>query len=179
MIKNNFIIGIFLVNTTLWMSYVYFLRGESNMLESELWNKIIFKERMPMLIMASIAYLLNLILAIYIYMNKYIHTISLQVVFISYIAYYILQLLFIPLLLKYTHFNLMKLDKESSQYKFLLQLLLIIVIIPMGVIMIYGIKEAMALYKKNKLLSIVIFLCSVLPFLHVLINDAYRFGFFF
>ena len=112
-------------------------------------------------------------------MNKYIHTTSLQVVFISYIAYYILQLLFIPLLLKYTHFNLMKLNKQSSHYKFLLQLLLIIVVIPMGIIMIYGIKESMALYKKNKLLSIFIALCSILPFLHVLINDAYRFGFYF
>ena len=98
MIKNNFIIGIFATNTILWVSYIYFLRGETNMLDSELWNKILLKDRMPMLIMASIAYILNILLAIYLYMNKYIQTTSLQILFISYIAYYLLQLFQVSLI---------------------------------------------------------------------------------
>jgi hypothetical protein len=180
MIKNNFIIGIFATNTILWVSYIYFLRGETNMLDSELWNKILLKDRMPMLIMASIAYILNILLAIYLYMNKYIQTTSLQILFISYIAYYLLQLLFIPLLQQYTHFHLIRSDKQSRLYQLLVQLLLVIVVIPMGIIMVYGVQESIQLYKKNnKILAICIAICSILPFLHVLINDAYRFAFFF
>ena len=179
MIKNNFILGIFVVNSILWASYVYFLRGETNMLKSELWNNVPFKERTPMLVMASIAYILNLALAVYLYMNKYVSSTSLRIVFISYIVYYVLQLLFVPLLLRYTHFKLTNTTKEAQLYRWLVQLLLIIVVIPMGVIMVYGIYEATTLYKKNKYMSLCIAGCSILPFLHVLINDAYRFGFFF
>ena len=73
----------------------------------------------------------------------------------------------------------MNLNDKSLIYRRLIQILLILVVIPMAVIMIYGVKESIVLYKKNKLLSIFIFLCSIIPFLHVLINDAYRFGFYF
>ena len=179
MLKNNFIIGIFVVNSLLWMSYVYYLRDQTSMLESELWNNIIFKERIPMLVMATIAYVLNIVLALYFYLYKYVNTMSLQIIFISYVTYYILQLLFIPLLQQYTHFNLMHMDKEATYYKLLLRILLIIVVLPMGILMIFGLKESKKIYKKNKILSIFIAICSIVPFLHVLINDAYRFGFFF
>jgi len=96
----------------------------------------------------------------------------------AYVAYYVLQLLFVPLLLVYTNTTLVK--KQNNIYKILIQLLLMIVVVPMFIIMIYGLKETFSTYTKNKkYTALMLGLSSVLPFLHVLINDAYTFGFTF
>ena len=55
-----------------------------------------------------------------------------------------------------------------------------IVVVPMFIIMIYGLKETFFTYTNKKTYTALILgLSSMLPFLHVLINDAYKFGFYF
>ena len=177
--NNTFMFGITFINILLWGSYSYFLKDQTNMIRSELWNNIQIKERMPLLIMASIAYLLNIFLALYFYIYKYLQSTSITVIFASYMIYYILQLFFIPLLIKYTNIHSVGLTKKANYYKLLIRLLLIIVVIPMGIIMVYGLQESKKIYTSNKLLSAIVALSAIVPFLHVLINDAYLFGFYF
>jgi hypothetical protein len=176
--RKTFLVSIVVVNVLLWVSYVYFLKGETNMLDSALWNNIQKNDRYPLLLMAAAAYILNVVLAVCLAYSKHLRKEQLRIVLYAYVAYYVLQLLFVPLLLVYTHTTLVK--KQNNIYKILIQLLLMIVVVPMFIIMIYGLKETFFTYTKNKkYTALMLGLSSVLPFLHVLINDAYTFGFTF
>ena len=176
--RKTFLVTIVVVNLLLWVSYVYFLKGETNMIDSKLWNNIQSDERYPLLVMAGIAYILNLVLAVFLAYSKHLQKDQKYIVLYAFVAYYVLQLLFVPLLLVYTHTTLVK--KQNNIYKILIQLLLMIVVVPMFIIMIYGLKETFYEYtNKKKYTALILGLCSILPFLHVLINDAYTFGFNF
>ena len=176
--RKTFLVTIVVVNLLLWVSYVYFLKGETNMIDSKLWNNIQSDERYPLLVMAGIAYILNLVLAVFLAYSKHLQKDQKYIVLYAFVAYYVLQLLFVPLLLVYTHTTLVK--KQNNIYKILIQLLLMVVVLPMFVIMIYGLKETFYEYtNKNIYTALILGLSSILPFLHVLINDAYTFGFNF
>ena len=169
--NKQFIVYIIVINILLWISYIYFLKNESNMIQSTLWNNIKKTDRMSLLLMASISYGLNILLSFYFAYSNNLNKQSIHIVLLSFISYYFLQIFFIPLLQSYTNKS-----THKNIYKIMIQLLLIIVVIPMGIIMFYGIQTAVIEYKKNKYISIAILLCSIAPFLHVLINDAYIFG---
>jgi hypothetical protein len=176
--RKTFLVTIVVVNLLLWVSYVYFLKGETNMIDSKLWNNIQQNERYGLLLMAGIAYILNLVLAVFLAYSKHLKKDQLRIILYAYIGYYVLQLLFVPLLILYTNTTLVK--KQNNIYKILIQLLLMIVVVPMFIIMIYGLKETFFTYTNKKTYTALILgLSSMLPFLHVLINDAYKFGFYF
>ena len=172
-----FLGSVFIVNIVLWLSYIYFLKGETNMNHSSLWNNVNLNERQSLLIMAGIAYILNILLALFFAYSKNVEQKKLNIILCAYVSYYVLQLFFLPLLILYTK---NKIVKQKNIYKLLIRLLLIIVVIPMFIIMVYCLKEMFYTYtNKNVYTSIIVGLCSILPFLHVLINDAYVFGFTF
>ena len=176
--RKTFLVSIVVVNVLLWVSYVYFLKGETNMLDSALWNNIQPDERYGLLVMAGIAYIFNLVLAVFLAYSKHLKKDQLRIILYAYIGYYVVQLLFVPLLILYTNTTLVK--KQNNIYKILIQLLLMIVVVPMFIIMIYGLKETFYVYTNNKkYTALILGLSSMLPFLHVLINDAYKFGFYF
>ena len=142
----------------LWLSYWYMFSTTKNV--SIFWASINKNFHDYFLTAAGIAYLLNLILIFYFVFSKNIDKTNLKIITNSIIIYYGLQLFFLPFV------------------KFLqpifTQILLFICVIPLFFIMIVSIKEALV---TNKIIDkIILLVCSILPFLHVLINDAILYG---
>lgn len=142
----------------LWISYWYMFSTTKNI--KIFWASINKDYHMYFLIMAGIAYLLNLILIIYYTFLKNIDKNNLHIITWCIIFYYGLQLLFLPFV---------KFLKPIFS-----QILLFMCVIPLFIIMTISIKEA--LLAKNILDKTILLVCSIIPFLHVLINDAILYG---
>lgn len=142
----------------LWFSYWYMFSTTKKI--NIFWASVNKNYHNYFLTAAGIAYLLNLILILYFVFSKNTDKSSLKIIIWSIIIYYGLQLFFLPFV------------------KFLkpifTQILLFICVIPLFFIMIVSIKES--LITSNIIDKIILLVCSIIPFLHVLINDAILYG---
>ena len=156
---NKLLLNILIITQfILWISYWYMFTTTKNL--SIFWGNVNKNFHNYFLTSASLAYILNLILIIYYIFSKNIEKSNINIINWSVFTYYSLQLLFLPFV------------------KFLkpifTQILLFICVIPLFLIMMVSINQS---FYTNKIIDkIILLVCSIIPFLHVLINDAILYG---
>lgn len=143
-----------LVNLILWLSY---LRDKIS--ESDFGRISDTGLRMYMLIFAGLAYLANLLFVFILISKTDISNLDYKIVIFSILAYYILQLFFIPLVR----------NSLKTNNKIYVRLLLIICCIPIFAL------AAISLKYKYLILKIL----SFFTLAHVLFNDSLLYGFLF
>lgn len=141
-----------LTQVALWTGYKYQLEGPA----SNYWGKIPKSKWMPILTVASIAYLLNL----YLLINLSFHNLdkkTVAIVIFSVLLYYGMQMFFLPLA---------KHAVTTNGSRWPVRILLLACIVPMLVLAIVGIKNGY-------------YISAILPLLHVAFTDAFSYGFAF
>ena len=138
----------------LWISYIIMIKKYD--LEI-FWGNIEKKYRYSFLLFASIAYFMNLCIFIYyIFYKQY----NKNNIYLSLLIFYGLQLFFLPSMV--------------LSNKLIMKILLFICIFPM-LYLVYDIYKY-EIKGKKLITKIFLYIFTIIPFLHVFINDFIRFG---
>ena len=158
--QKNLLILIIFTQIILWSSYLWIIPRYNIKL---FWGKIPKSDWKEFLLFALIAYILNIMLYLYFCFTDNISDKIIFNVIITLLIYYGLQMFFLPLTL--------------TKNKLLIKILLGICVIPLLYLTNIAYKETIKvnnIYKK-----IFLIITSIVPLLHVFINDFIRYGFAF
>jgi hypothetical protein len=150
--------SVVITQVLLWVSYAIILPKHD---QAEFWGRIPESRWKPMLFMAMAAYLLNLAVYAYFYVNPGIT--DLWNVAYTALLYYTLQLFFLPIAL--------------TKNRILIRALLLFCVIPIALLSFISVKAAFA--ADSLVHKAFLVLSGVTPFLHVLINDFLVYSFQF
>lgn len=150
----------------LWLSYYIFFKTTRTDLRN-LWGEVPGQLHTPLLGFATISYIINIWLLIDLARTNDLSREDETIIITCVLLYYISQLLFLPMADKVAN------NRMSKTY---MQSLLIFCVIPFIVISGVVIRSSVQKNKKNRVFHI---FASILPLLHVLIDDAILYGFLF
>ena len=139
------------VQLALWASYAILIPKQSTM---TLWGRIPQSHHMYYLLMALVAYVLNLIFILYTGGKRNTSTSMVVQVLICMLVYYGMQFFFIPFLM--------------SQKIKAMRILLALCIIPIGYLVYVGIRM---MKHSGPFQKVLILVSTIVPLLHVAIND--------
>ena len=144
----------------LFSSYYYIIPKHNS---SEFWGNIPENKWEYYLKVALIAYILNLLLYLYFSLKKNIDETTIFYVLLTLLSYYGLQMYFLPIVL----------TKNKSH----IRLLLGICVIPIFYLAVLAYNQTKKIINSNE--KIFLYITSILPFLHVLINDFLKYSYEF
>lgn len=144
----------------LFSSYYYIIPKHNS---SEFWGNIPENKWEYYLKVALIAYILNLLLYLYFSLKKNIDETTIFYVLLTLLSYYGLQMYFLPIVL----------TKNKSH----IRLLLGICVIPIFYLVVLAYNQSKIIINSNE--KIFLYITSILPFLHVLINDFLKYSYEF
>lgn len=156
--KDFLAISVAATQVLLWLSYAVILPRYD---QSEFWGRVPQSHWKPMLIMAMIAYVMNLALYAYFYVTPGVA--NLWHIAATALVYYLLQLFFLPIAL--------------TKNRILMQALLGVCVAPIALLAFVSVKAA--LVANSPVHKAFLALFGVVPFLHVLINDFLLYSFQF
>lgn len=144
----------------LFSSYYYIIPKHNS---SEFWGNIHEDKWEYYLKVALVAYILNLLLYLYFSLKKNIDETTIFYVLLTLLSYYGLQMYFLPVVL--------------TKNKSYIRLLLGICVIPIFYLAVLSYNQSKKTINSNE--KIFLYITSILPFLHVLINDFLKYSYEF
>ena len=160
------LVSIVITQVALWISYYSFF-NQKGINKAALWGDTPSKLQTPLLVIAGIAYVMNLGLLVNMAMSHNLTEPEEWTIVVCILAYYVAQILFLPLT------NLAVCKKIP---KFVVTLLLVLCVIPFVILTGVVTKHSMDPESKGTLIKLI---TAFIPLLHVLIDDAIIFGFLF
>jgi hypothetical protein len=160
MVNQKLLIVLVTSQLVLWFSYFYFISSNP---QSKFWGNIPENKWKEFLIYAAIAYILNLSLYFYFAFKKDVPDKIINMVILTLILYYGLQLFFLPLVL--------------YGNKLAVKILLFLCILPLSYLAYISIQYSNTLDSNAE--KIFLYVSSLLPLAHIVINDFVRYGFSF
>ena len=161
MITQKILFIILLFTQILLFSSYYYIIPKYN--SNEFWGNITQDKWNYYLRIAFIAYILNLLLYLYFSFKKNIDETTIFYVLLTLLFYYGLQMYFLPIVL--------------TKNKSYIRLLLGLCVIPIFYLAILAYNQSKKIINFNE--KIFLYLTGILPFLHVLINDFFKYAFEF
>ena len=164
--KISIIISVLVTQIALWISYyVFFTQHDLNF--ASLWGNTPSQTHIPLLVIASIAYIMNIYLLVSMAMYRNLSESDEWLIVGCILAYYVAQLLFLPLT---------NLAVNKKIPKCVVTSLLIFCVIPLAIVAGVVTKYT---YNSDMDGSLVKLVTAFVPLMHVLIDDAILFGFLF
>ena len=156
----NLLIILIFTQILLWSSYMWLIPGKNVKI---FWGSIAKSEWNYYLICALVAYILNLMLYLYFIFKRGIKDETIFGVIITLLVYYGLQMYFIPSIL--------------VGKKIIMRIILGVCVIPLGYLCYLSLLKSVV--EKNRYEKMFLIVSSVVPFMHVLINDFIKYGYTF
>ena len=165
-INGTILVSIVITQVALWISYYLFF-NQKDINITALWGDTPGQLQTPLLVIAGIAYVMNLWLLVNMAMSHNLTESEEWTIVGCIIAYYVAQLLFLPLT---------NLAVNKKIPKCVVTLLLVLCVIPFVILTGVVTKHSMDPESKGTLVKLI---TAFIPLLHVLIDDAVLFGFLF
>ena len=164
--KMNLAICLVITQVALWASYLWFFKQDNIDFQS-LWGDTPKRLRSPLLYIATLAYVMNLVLMVSMIRSPNLTDVDEWTLISCVLLYYTAQILFLPLT---------KLAVDGRIPKCVVTALLLVCVIPFAVICGVVTRRIVKFDTDAVYLKLT---TALVPLLHVLINDAIIFGFLF
>tara|TARA_B100000902_G_scaffold571_1_gene753 strand:- start:1788 stop:2285 length:498 start_codon:yes stop_codon:yes gene_type:complete len=164
--KQKLVAYLIATQIALWISYFLFFK-QKNVNFKSLWGDTPKSFQSWLLLAATVAYVLNLLLIISMAISSNLTDDEEWILIACILFYYVAQLLFLPLT---------KLAVDGKIPKFAVTALLLVCVIPLAIIAGVVTKHVTKQGSKAVMFKLT---TAYAPLLHVLINDAVLFGFLF
>jgi len=164
--KQKLVAYLIATQIALWISYFLFFK-QKNVNFKSLWGDTPKSFQSWLLLAATVAYVLNLLLIISMAISSNLTDDEEWILIACILFYYVAQLLFLPLT---------KLAVDGKIPKFAVTALLLVCVIPLAIIAGVVTKHVTKRGSKAVIFKLT---TAYAPLLHVLINDAVLFGFLF